>query len=147
MGAIGEAFGAFVQPLVDQTDGSLEQLNKAVQIGQLCYNLALLPPDEREKMLVDIRSSYYEMDDEQFDDFRRTVVAPMIRRHEQMFPRMHRRDRADEWDDDLPGGGAWIVRKPFDPQPAKTQRPVDRYAPCPCNSGKKYKFCCGMKPR
>jgi preprotein translocase subunit SecA len=31
--------------------------------------------------------------------------------------------------------------------PAKTKPKVDRYAPCPCGSGKKYKFCCGAKGR
>ena len=29
--------------------------------------------------------------------------------------------------------------------PAATQAGIDRYAPCPCNSGEKYKFCCGAK--
>ena len=33
MGAIAEAFAAFAKPLLDQTDGSEEQLNKALQIG------------------------------------------------------------------------------------------------------------------
>ena len=47
MGAIAEAFVAYAQPLIDQTDGSLEQMNKAFAISQLCYNLALLPDDER----------------------------------------------------------------------------------------------------
>ena len=38
---------------------------------------------------------------------------------------------------------------PFAPAQARTQResrtPVNRYAPCPCGSGKKYKFCCQQK--
>ena len=45
MGAIAEGFVAYAQPLLDQTDGSEEQLNKAFAISQLCYNLALLPED------------------------------------------------------------------------------------------------------
>ena len=45
MGALAEAFVAYAQPLLDQTDGSEEQLNKAFAISQLCYNLALLPDD------------------------------------------------------------------------------------------------------
>jgi hypothetical protein len=32
MGAIAEAFVAFAKPLIDQTDGSHEQLNKAFAI-------------------------------------------------------------------------------------------------------------------
>ncbi len=39
MGALAEAFVAYAQPLLDQTDGSEEQLNKAFAISQLCYNL------------------------------------------------------------------------------------------------------------
>ena len=30
------------------------------------------------------------------------------------------------------------------PQPSAA---IDRYAPCPCGSGEKYKFCCGEKGR
>ncbi|HUY88224.1 MAG TPA: SEC-C metal-binding domain-containing protein [Pirellulales bacterium] len=148
MGAIAEAFAAFAKPLLDQTDGSEEQLNKALQIGQLCYSLALLSDDQREGLLGEMRSAF-DMNDEEFDEFRRSIVAPMIRRHEEMFPRMHGRDLADDWADDWPSGpargAAWIVPKPRPTQSSLTQRPVDRYAPCPCNSGKKYKFCCGMK--
>ena len=55
MGAIAEAFVAYAQPLLDQTDGSEEQLNKAFAISQLCYNLALLPDDERDTMLSEMR--------------------------------------------------------------------------------------------
>ena len=45
MGAIADAFAAYAQPLLDQTDGSEEQLNKAFTISQLCYNLALMQED------------------------------------------------------------------------------------------------------
>ena len=121
-------------------------MNKALQIGQLCYNLALLPDEQREEMLGAMRSAF-DLNDEEFDDFRRSIVAPMIRRHEEMFPRLHRRDWADDWRSSSARGAPWIVSKPRETQPSKTQRPVDRYAPCPCNSGKKYKFCCGMKRR
>ena len=89
MGAFAEAIVAFAQPLLDQTDGSDEQVNKAFTMTQLCYNLALLPEDERETMLSELRPSL-KMDDEEFDAFRRTVIDPMIRRHQKMFPRMHR---------------------------------------------------------
>ena len=38
MGAIAEGIAAYAQPLLDQTDGSLEQLNNAMTISQLCWN-------------------------------------------------------------------------------------------------------------
>ena len=89
MGAIAEAFAAFAQPLLDQTDGSIEEMNKALSIAQLCYNLALLPEGSREEMIQGMRQSLA-MDAAEFDAFRNSVVEPMIRRHEEMFPRMHR---------------------------------------------------------
>ena len=92
MGAIAEALVAYVQPLLDQTDGSEEQLNKAFAIGQLCYNLSLTPEDSRDQALSEMRLTL-KMDDEEFDDFRRSIVDPMIRRHEEMFPRIHRPSR------------------------------------------------------
>ena len=45
--------------------------------------------------------------------------------------------------------GAMQSSWPFAPAQGPKQResrtPVDRYAPCPCGSGKKYKFCCQQK--
>ena len=38
MGAIAEAFVAYAQPLLDETDGSEEQLNKAFAMSQFCFN-------------------------------------------------------------------------------------------------------------
>src|ERR1700680_3702974 len=96
MGAIAEAFVAYSQPLLDQTDGSQEQLNKAFAISQLCFNLALLPDDKRDTTLSEMRTTL-QMDDEEFDAFRRSIVIPMIRRHQEMFPRMHQRVSTDPW--------------------------------------------------
>jgi hypothetical protein len=45
-----------------------------------------------------------------------------------------------------PGGGP--VLGPTGPAPASKPPPgVGRYDPCPCGSGKKYKFCCGARRR
>ena len=74
MGAIADAFVAFAQPLLDQTDGSLEQMQKAFSMSQFCYNLALLPEDERETMIRELRESL-DMDDEEFGEFRREVMG------------------------------------------------------------------------
>ncbi len=51
MGAIADGFAAYAQPLLDETDGSLEQVKKAFAISQLCFNLAVLPEDNREAAL------------------------------------------------------------------------------------------------
>ena len=141
MGAMADAFAAFAQPLIDQTDGSHEQLEKAIAISQMCYNLALLPEDKRERALDEMRPDL-KMDDQEFDAFRRSVIAPMIRRHEEMFPFMHRR---------VASGPLLSGPSPqAHPRMAATGEKypgTDRYAPCPCNSGEKYKFCCGAKRR
>lgn len=141
MGVIADGIMAYAQPLIDASDGSPEQLQCAMTITQLCYNLALLPEDARDEFFDKIRPGL-EMDDAEFDRFRYSVVIPMIERHQEMFPLMHRR---------APFGS-----DPFAPPPratAKTPAPaavpprIDRYAPCPCGSGDKYKFCCGKKSR
>jgi hypothetical protein len=141
MGALADALTAYAQPLIDQTDGSHAELSKALGLTQLCYNLALLPDERRETALNEMRASL-KMDDAEFDEFRRSIVIPMIERHQQMFPRMHNRDAADIWQ---------CTPSP-QTQPRTTESReaypgTDRYAPCPCNSGQKYKFCCGVKRR
>src|SRR5262249_33110338 len=137
MGALAEAFVAYAQPLLDQTDGSEEQLNRAFAIGQLCYNLALLPDDSRDTMLGEMQQTLG-MDDEDFETFRQSIVVPMIRRHEEMFPGLHRRGPIDLGPS--PPSLQALTRKA---KPGEKYPGTDRYAPCPCGSGEKYKFCCG----
>jgi uncharacterized protein YecA (UPF0149 family) len=78
------------------------------------------------------------MGEAEFDKFKRSVVLPMIRRHEAMFPRLHQRASLEppHWEPTLP---PMPTMKPPKGQPSQP----GRYDPCPCNSGKKYKFCCG----
>lgn len=137
MGAIAEAIAAYVEPLLDQTDGSTEQVNRAFALGQLCWNLALLPEEGRDEAIGQMQLTL-QMDDDEFEAFRRSVIVPMIQRHQEMFPRMHRL------------GGMQPSRAARRPQtrpttPARTEKypGTGRNAPCPCNSGRKYKLCCG----
>ena len=141
MGAIADGFVAYAQPLLDQTDGSEEQLNKAFAISQLCYNLALLPDDRRDAMLDEVRQTLG-MDDAEFAEFRRSVIVPMIRRHEEMFPGTHRRSSPDP----APSSPS-LQAHTRKARPGEKYPGTDRYAPCPCGSGEKYKFCCGAKGR
>lgn len=141
MGAIAEGLVAYAQPLIDQTDGSLEQLNKAFAISQLCFNLALSPEDSRETELGQIQATL-EMDDKEFEEFRRSIIDPMIRRHYDIFPLMHRRASIDP-----PQSGPPLLAQPGASARKEAYPGTSRYAPCPCNSGRKYKFCCGGKGR
>lgn len=139
MGAMAEAMTAYAQPLLDGTDGSSEQINHALALAMVCWNLALMPEEERNKALREMGPSL-KMGADEFEAFRRTVVVPMIRRHEEMFPHMHG-----------PGSTGDSHRNVRAATPSSRTPPVSgekypgtgRNAPCPCNSGKKYKKCCG----
>ena len=137
MGAIADAIAAYTEPLLDSTDGSVDQVNRAFTLAQLCWNLALLPEEARDESLATMRASL-KMDDDEFEAFRRSVVIPMIRRHEEMFPRMHQRGSME------PSRGAPRLQpRPTTPTRTEKYPGTGRNAPCPCNSGRKYKLCCG----
>jgi hypothetical protein len=141
MGAIAEGFVAYAQPLIDQTDGSHEQLQNALTISQLCFNLALVPEDQREATLCEAQQTL-KMDDDEFAEFRCSIVDPMIQRHHEMFPLMHRRGSTAPSQSSPP-----LHARPRTAPPGEKYPGTDRYAPCPCGSGEKYKFCCGKKGR
>jgi len=137
MGAIAEAIAAYVQPLLDQTDGSAEEVNRAFALGQLCWNLALLPEAGRDEAIGKIQPTM-KMDDDEFEAFRSSVVIPMIRRHQEMFPRMHRPGSIEpSTPKSAPQTDATMTAR------AAKYPGTGRNAPCPCNSGRKYKVCCG----
>jgi len=125
MGAIGDAIAAYAQPLIDETDGSPEQVETALLIGQMCWNLALLPEEHREESLAQMQPAL-KLDDAGLADFRRLVVEPMIRRYHAMFPETGR-------------GGFQATTSPAG---EKKHSRTGRNEPCPCGSGKKYKRCC-----
>ena len=141
MGAIAESIMTYAQPLLNDSDGSVEQMNKALSLSQICWNLALMSEEMRNDVLREMRQSL-KMDAGEFEAFQRDVVIPMIRRHEEMFPHMH-------------GAGSKGASTEASAPPSRTPAPgpkenkekypgTARNAPCPCNSGKKYKKCCGL---
>ncbi len=138
MGTIADAMSRFAQPLIDATDGSPEQLQRALTLSQMCWNLAMTPEGKRDEFLANMQP-VLKMDDGEFQEFKRTVVTPMIRRHQEMFPAMQRSGATNP---------SHAVSNHASPPPAP-RRPVKKYAGtgrnerCPCGSGKKYKVCCG----
>jgi uncharacterized protein YecA (UPF0149 family) len=137
MGAIGESIAEYAKPLLDETDGSIEQMNHALKLGMLCWNLALLPEEERDSAVNEMQPGL-EMDDAKFEAFRRTIVVPMIRRHIEMFPRMHQiRSKGSSIEVSASQTCATT------PVSREKYPGTGRNAPCPCNSGQKYKRCCG----
>ena len=137
MGAFGDAFAAYTQPLIDEGDGSREEIETAFLFGQLCWNLALAPEDSRQEMLDNIQPTL-KMDDGEFEGFKASVVFPMIQRHYDMFPDMHKPAAPNVLDAVSPR-----AREASIPAEAGNYPGTPRNAPCPCNSGKKYKRCCG----
>ena len=77
----------YARPLFDACDGSEEQVNRALSLGVVCWDLALLPPAERERALSDSAQKISE--DEEDREAYRSIVRMMIERHEQLFPELH----------------------------------------------------------
>jgi hypothetical protein len=137
MGAIADSFTTYAQPLLEETHGSIEELNRGLMLAQLCWNLSLMSEEERNETLREMRSTLG-MAEGEFEAFQRSVVVPMVRRHEEMFPQMHERGSTGA------ATGVSAPRTPAPPPVSKEKYPgTSRNAPCPCNSGIKYKKCCG----
>jgi hypothetical protein len=133
MGALGDSFAVFAQPLFDQTDGYMVEMRKAMMIAQLCWNLAMVPESEIDAELERFRPSM-NVGESEFQHIRRDIIMPMICRHREMFPNMHSNRKAGlpmSPDEFIPRGGA-----------SGSSRQVGRNEPCPCGSGRKYKRCC-----
>lgn len=149
MGAIADALLEYMRPLTDAMSDSPEGLEKALALGQVCFNLGQMDEDSRAECLERIRDSM-SLSEEEFAEFYVTLILPMLIRHEEMFPRKgSMRTRlpdlmsAYQPDDHL----STDVEKTIYTATVSRDRSIDRYAPCACNSGKKYKFCCGAPRR
>ncbi len=132
MGVIAESIVAYARPLFDETDGSVEAMNRAMVVAQMCWNFALLPENRRETAIDEIKPAL-KMTDEEFAGFRQQVILPMIHRHHEMFPGMHGRSKQTS---NMLGAM---------PSPTNNYPRTGRNAPCPCGSGRKYKVCCGAR--
>jgi len=137
MGTFAEAMVEYARPLLDETDGSHEEVQKALGLAQMCWNIGVLPEEKRETVLADLQANS-QMDDDEFEDFRTNFLRPMLQRYDEMFG-------------DMPQFVS--ARSATRSTPSKTERTgltrggtypgTPRNAPCPCHSGKKYKQCCG----
>jgi uncharacterized protein YecA (UPF0149 family) len=132
VGAIADAIVAYAQPLFDQSDGSVDNMNRAMAVAQMCWNLALLPEDKRDAAIDELKPTF-KMTEGEFADFRQQVILPMIQRHCEMFPGMHARSKQIS---NMVG----VVSSPTKKCPG-----TGRNDPCPCGSGRKYKLCCGAR--
>jgi SEC-C motif len=141
MGAIAEGIFAYAQPLIDQTDGSLEQVKQAMSLSQYCWNLSLVSEDRRSRVLAGTQQSL-QMDDDEFKQFRSSIVITMMERHKVMFPFMHGPESIFS-----SRSSPSLRPEPIGETPPRKKRDTDPYEPCPCNSGNKYKFCCRDRDR
>ena len=103
LGGMGpaDAMVAYAQPLLDATDGSEEQLQKAMTIAMACWNAALTPDEGRDSFFEVIRESLG-MTPEEFAALRRETLDPLVLRHHEMFPELRERARLafDSGDED-----------------------------------------------
>ena len=139
MGAIADAFVAYAQPLIDSTDGSFEQVDKALKMSQFFYMCAQMPQDELEEYLSKMKQEM-ELGDEEFAQFRSSMIDPMIDRYDEVFSPISEVSLSRFQSSDSPA--------PMRPRMVTIEEKrssTDRYGPCPCDSGRKYKFCCGKK--
>ena len=132
MGAIADAIVAYAQPLLDPTDGSLDNMSRAMTVAQVCWNLALVPEERRDAAIEELKPGL-QMTDEEFAEFRQHVILPMIQRHREMFPGMHGRST------ETPTAIGTV------PSQTENYARTGRNDPCPCGSGRKYKRCCGKR--
>ena len=148
MGAIAEALMEYMRPLTDATDGSPEELEKALALGQLCFNLGQMDQDSRSDHLEKLRESMG-LSVEEYADFYVNLFLPMMVRHEEMFPRKKMKQQMSDLIVDYQPDDRLMTKVDKTPHtsPVRRDRNLDRYAPCTCNSGKKYKFCCGAPRR
>ncbi|WP_182865699.1 SEC-C metal-binding domain-containing protein [Rhodopirellula sp. JC639] len=137
MGAIGDAITAYAQPLIDETDGSREQVQGALNLAMMCWNIGILP-QEKQQSAIDALAEEFGLDDAEFEDFKESMLGPMLLRYKQMFGQS--KGSSPE--------GPPLWEPPLHPntQQQAIEKP-GRYDPCHCNSGKKYKFCCERADR
>ncbi|MBI5366618.1 MAG: SEC-C domain-containing protein [Planctomycetes bacterium] len=89
-GSLGAAMGEFIQPIVDEAGSSPELHEKAVALGMLFWNLALLPDDCRSEQVVrDALAEGGIRDSAGQEEFLR-LAEKHIARHRRMFPHLHR---------------------------------------------------------
>jgi len=112
-------------------------MQKAMTLARVCWNLALEPEKERDEEIAEMQPSFG-MNDEEFEDFRLSIILPMIRRHQEIFPHMPQFGSANH-------SSAPPEPRAYAAASLRTKKHpgTRRNAPCPCNSGKKYKRCCG----
>jgi hypothetical protein len=76
----------FIQPLLGGCNDDA-QLDKALNLGMVFWNLALVEDDQREELLARMLSTLpAEQDAVEF----RAIASGMVKRHQAMFPALHR---------------------------------------------------------
>jgi hypothetical protein len=77
----------YAQPLLDSTDGSLEETQRVLDLAMIFWNAALMDADARDATLGELAGKY---EGDLRDEFW-NMARMMIERHRAMFPEMRRR--------------------------------------------------------
>jgi preprotein translocase subunit SecA len=132
MGAIADAIAAYAEPLLKDSSGTPEGIQFAFAMAQLCWNLAVAPEEEWDEILNFMKKEL-KLEDAEFEECKRDIFFPMVKRHKEMFPNLHDKNSGHDVRNFLSDERFMSNQK---------QR-VGRNSPCPCRSGKKFKQCCG----
>ena len=81
----------FASPLLDATDGSAEQRQRALDMTMAFWNLAVIKDDRERERALDALTESFEAEEERLQF--KSLAADMIERHRLMFPDMHGDDR------------------------------------------------------
>jgi hypothetical protein len=73
----------FVQPLIDRSDGSKEQIEKALSFGMLFWNIAILPRAERAAAVEEVGRGIAQTDEDR--EAFRDLAKVMLARHDELF--------------------------------------------------------------
>jgi hypothetical protein len=127
MGAIDDAVPDFAQSLLDATGGSVQGANRALSLSEALANVALLPKEERDDLIRKMQP-IVESRGMDFEEFRTSLLDPVLQKYDEVWAKL----QPNVSSLGPSTHGARVEKYPG----------TDPYAPCPCNSGRKYKFCC-----
>ena len=86
MGIYAESFVAYAKPLLEPLENSsVENMNQALAIAQICWNISQVSDNEFKKALKNTQQTLC-LDDNDFKQFMNDILLPMVIRYHEMFP-------------------------------------------------------------
>jgi hypothetical protein len=86
-GGLAQQLVDFVAPLLAEGDGSPEQEQNILELGRVCWQMALQDPETRAERLREVEAVLCSTEEER--EALRALVESMIERHRALFPWLH----------------------------------------------------------